>query len=144
MVEIFKLILGRDSEIWSRFVFELVIWTQPLRPLCLWQCLEIIVVDHFLKLYKVLSQTTCLQFVALGNIFANCKNCRPTLFFANCTSCCSKICIQILQIIIAHIYFLYSFCLKILQIVVPEKSFQIVKIVFPETLFANYTNSCYG
>ena len=40
--------------------------------------LEIIVVDHFLKL--VLSQTTCLQFVALGNFFANCKNCRPTLF----------------------------------------------------------------
>ena len=106
--------------------------------------MEIIVVDHILKLYKVLSQTTCLQFVALGNFFANCKNCRPTLFFANCTSCCSKICIQILQIIIAHIYFLYSFCLKILQIVVPEKSLQIVKIVFSETLFANYTNSFYG
>ena len=45
-----KLMLGRDSEdeIWSRFVFELVIWlkkvtlvsrTQPSGPLCLWQCL---------------------------------------------------------------------------------------------------------
>ena len=41
--------LGRDSEdeIWSRFVFELVIWhkqatllswIQPSGPLCLWQC----------------------------------------------------------------------------------------------------------
>ena len=41
--------LSRDSEdaIWSRFVFELVIWpkevtlvrwTQPSGPLCLWQC----------------------------------------------------------------------------------------------------------
>ena len=41
--------LGRDSEdeIWSRFVFELVLWpqevtlvsrTQPSGPLCLWQC----------------------------------------------------------------------------------------------------------
>ena len=41
MVEILKLMLGRDSddEIWSRFVFELVIWTQPSGPLCLWQCL---------------------------------------------------------------------------------------------------------
>ena len=39
---------GRDSEdVWSRFVFELVIWpkevtlvsrTQPSGPLCLWQC----------------------------------------------------------------------------------------------------------
>ena len=43
MVEILKLMLGRDSEdeIWSRFVFELVIWTQPLGPLCLWQYLSI-------------------------------------------------------------------------------------------------------
>ena len=41
MVEILKLMLGRDSEdeIWSRLVFELVIWTQPSGPLCLWQCL---------------------------------------------------------------------------------------------------------
>ena len=33
--------LSRDSEdeIWSRFVFELVIWPQPSGPLCLWQCL---------------------------------------------------------------------------------------------------------
>ena len=46
-----KLILNRDSEdeIWSRFVFELVIWpkgvtlvrwTQSSGPLCLWQCLR--------------------------------------------------------------------------------------------------------
>ena len=34
--------LGQDSEdeIWLRFVFELVIWTQPSGPLCLWQCLN--------------------------------------------------------------------------------------------------------
>ena len=40
-VEILKMVLGRDSEdkIWSRFVFELVIRTQPSGPLCLWQCL---------------------------------------------------------------------------------------------------------
>ena len=40
LVEILKLMLGRDSEdeIWSRYVFELVIWTQPSGPLCLWQC----------------------------------------------------------------------------------------------------------
>ena len=33
----------RDSEdeIWSRFVFELVIRTQPSGPLCLWQCLPL-------------------------------------------------------------------------------------------------------
>ena len=36
--------LGRDSadEIWSRFVFELVIWTQHSGPLCLWQCFRFI------------------------------------------------------------------------------------------------------
>ena len=50
-VEILKLMLGRDSEdeIWSRFMFELVIWlqeftlarwTQPSGPLCLWQCFK--------------------------------------------------------------------------------------------------------
>ena len=35
--------LGRDSEdeIWSRFVFELMIWTQPSGPLCLWQCFHL-------------------------------------------------------------------------------------------------------
>ena len=35
--------LSRDSEdeIWSRFAFELVIWTQPSGPLCLWQCFNI-------------------------------------------------------------------------------------------------------
>ena len=40
LVEIFKVMLGWDSEneIWSRFVFKLVIWTQPSGPLCLWQC----------------------------------------------------------------------------------------------------------
>ena len=40
LVEILKMMLGRDSEdeIWSRFVFELVIRTQPSGPLCLWQC----------------------------------------------------------------------------------------------------------
>ena len=45
-----RLMFGWDfeDEIWSRFVFELVIWpkevtlarwTQPSGPLCLWQCL---------------------------------------------------------------------------------------------------------
>ena len=49
LVDILKLMLGRYSEdqIWSRFVFELVIWpkqvtlvswTQPSGPLCLLQC----------------------------------------------------------------------------------------------------------
>ena len=35
----FMLMLVRDSEdeLWSRFVWELVIWTQPWGPLCLWQ-----------------------------------------------------------------------------------------------------------
>ena len=47
----FLLMLSRDSEdeMWSRFVFELVIWpqgvtlvrwTQPSGPLCLWQCFQ--------------------------------------------------------------------------------------------------------
>ena len=27
-----------EDEIWSIFVFELVIWTQSSGPLCLWQC----------------------------------------------------------------------------------------------------------
>ena len=66
--------------------------------------LEIIVVDHFLKL--VLSQTTCLQFVALGIFLQIVKIVVPHIFFANFTSCCSKMCFQILQIIIAHNYFL--------------------------------------
>ena len=36
------LMLNWDSEIeiWSRFVYELVIWTQPSGPLCLWQWFE--------------------------------------------------------------------------------------------------------
>ena len=40
LVEILKLMLGWDSadEIWSRFMFQLVMWTQPSGPLCLWQC----------------------------------------------------------------------------------------------------------
>ena len=61
LVAIMKIILGRDSEamfgqdfedeIWSRFVWELVIWpkevtlvtrTQPSGPLCLWQCFFLI------------------------------------------------------------------------------------------------------
>ena len=41
LVKILKLMLGRDSEdeIWSRFVSEVVVWTQSSGPLCLWQCL---------------------------------------------------------------------------------------------------------
>ena len=40
LVKILKFMLGRDSEdeTWSKFLFELVIWTQPSGPLCLWQC----------------------------------------------------------------------------------------------------------
>ena len=89
--------------------------------------LEIIVVDHYLEL----SQTTCLEFVTLGN-------------FANCKVVVRKYVSKFYKFFIAHNYFLLSFCLKILQIVVPDKSLQIVKIVLPETLFANYTNSCSG
>ena len=59
-VEILKLMLGRDSEdeIWSRFMFELVIWlqevtlarwTQPSGPLCLWQCFHLIACNHALQ-----------------------------------------------------------------------------------------------
>ena len=60
--------LSRHSEdaIWSRFVFELVIWpqqitlarwTQPSGPLCLWQCLPIYTgwrwCDDFKKIFKM-------------------------------------------------------------------------------------------
>ena len=41
LVEILKLMLGQNSEIRSRFVFELVIRTQPSGPMCLWQCLDL-------------------------------------------------------------------------------------------------------
>ena len=43
MVEILKLMLDQisSSESRPRFVFELVIRTQPSGPLCLWQCLNI-------------------------------------------------------------------------------------------------------
>jgi len=30
---------------WSRFVFELMIWTQPSGPLCLWQCFATAALD---------------------------------------------------------------------------------------------------
>ena len=44
LVKMLRLMLGRDSEyeIWSRYVFELLIWTQPSGPLCLWQCFQLI------------------------------------------------------------------------------------------------------
>ena len=52
--------LSRDSEdeMWSRFVFELVIWlqevtlarwTQPSGPLCLWQCFQVCLYNSKLK-----------------------------------------------------------------------------------------------
>ena len=52
-VKILKLMLGRDSEdeIWSRFVWELGIWTQPSGPLCLWQCFSFKTVN--LKNFRV-------------------------------------------------------------------------------------------
>ena len=60
MVEILKLMLGRYSEfeIWSRFVFELVIgpkqvtlvsWSQPSGLLCLWQCFYHLGAWHFVN-----------------------------------------------------------------------------------------------
>ena len=58
-VEILKLMLDRDSEdeIWSRFVFKLVIWTQPSGPLCLWQCFQSI--DWWLDCLDRVSAVTC-------------------------------------------------------------------------------------
>ena len=65
--------------------------------------LEIIVVDHFLKL--VLSQTTCLQFVALG-IF-----------------------LQIVKIVVPH------FFLQIVQVVVPKYLSKFCKLLSHTTIF---------
>ena len=49
-IKILKLMLNRDSEIviCSRFVnCDLVIWTQPSGPLCLWQCFHSLPVHEF-------------------------------------------------------------------------------------------------
>ena len=42
MFEILKLIPVRDSEVWNliKICVQLVIWTQPSGPLCLWQCFQ--------------------------------------------------------------------------------------------------------
>ena len=67
LVENLTLMLGRDSqdEIWSRFVFELVIWTQPSGPLSLWQCLLKMTSDDAVgkSLWKetVFYKSTCIQ-----------------------------------------------------------------------------------
>ena len=47
LVEILKMIPVWDSEdvICSRSVWELVIWTQPSGPLCLWQCFSVFLCD---------------------------------------------------------------------------------------------------
>ena len=40
----FKFKFSRDADVWLRFwslYCDLVIWTQPSGPLCLWQCLLI-------------------------------------------------------------------------------------------------------
>ena len=61
--------LSRDSEdaIWSRFVFELVIWpqkvtlvrwTQPSGPLCLWQCFSLKLVIYRLTMPISVHQRT--------------------------------------------------------------------------------------
>ena len=52
-----RLMFGWDSEdeIWSRFVFELVMWTQPSGPLCLWQCF----VCRFLSINLNLGTSGC-------------------------------------------------------------------------------------
>ena len=49
LVEILKLMLDQNSEIWSRFVFELVIRTQPSGPLCLWQSLSLYHLGNYPK-----------------------------------------------------------------------------------------------
>ena len=70
--------LSRDSEdqMWSRFVFErviwpqevtLVLWTQPSGPLCLWQCFYFFPLTahkrHFCdKKYRILKRQNCLNF----------------------------------------------------------------------------------
>ena len=53
MVEILKLMLDQisSSESRPRFVFELVIRTQPSGPLCLWQCLYDIWHDKIFSVY---------------------------------------------------------------------------------------------
>ena len=61
-VEILNLVRGQHSgdEIWSNFVFDLVIWlksvtlvsrTQPSGPLCLWQCLYFSSNEHCITLF---------------------------------------------------------------------------------------------
>ena len=47
--------LGQNSEIRSRFVYELVIWTQPSGPLCLWQCLFENLESFCSKLNKIMN-----------------------------------------------------------------------------------------
>ena len=61
---------GRDSEdVWSRFVFELVIWpkevtlvsrTQLSGPLCLWQCFRFRLWLDFKQHSMAVTKTTCI------------------------------------------------------------------------------------
>ena len=70
LVEILKLMQGRDSEdVWSRFVFELVIWpkevtlvsrTQLSGPLCLWQCFRFRLWLDFKQHSMAVTKTTCI------------------------------------------------------------------------------------
>ena len=74
LVEILKLMLGRDSEdeIWSRFVFELVIWTQPSGPLCLWQCFctqSLFLLDRFSPLVCTLVRECLYLSLALHRYY---------------------------------------------------------------------------
>ena len=71
---------GRDSEveIWSNFVFELVIWpkqvtlvswTQPLGPLCLWQCFRVsLILWWHLSLKVLLCVASNYQFMEFIDI----------------------------------------------------------------------------
>ena len=74
MVEILKLMLGRysEDEIWSRFVFELVIWTQPWGPLCLWQCFctqSLFLLDRFSPLVCILVRECLYLSLALHKYY---------------------------------------------------------------------------
>ena len=72
----FLLMLSQDSEdeMWSRFMFELLIWlqevtlarwTQPSSPLCLWQCfISIFLLDPKRARQWCLSTTTGFSIIA--------------------------------------------------------------------------------
>ena len=62
-----RLMFGRDSEdeIWLGFVLELVIWTQPSGPLCLWQCFYCSPITNLVRSTEVSEVTWKLLGVSL-------------------------------------------------------------------------------